>query len=54
MARAPGGQPAVQLYRDHPAGPERDYNYAGNTTLTEAIASGERGAYWDILRRLRP
>jgi len=36
-----------------PAGPQRDYNYADNRTLVEAIARGQRGAYWDILRRLQ-
>jgi radical SAM superfamily enzyme YgiQ (UPF0313 family) len=30
-----------------------DHNYNDNTELVEAIASGARGAYWDILRRLR-
>lgn len=30
-----------------------DYNYRENTTLTDAIAAGHRGAYWDILRRLQ-
>jgi hypothetical protein len=28
-----------------------DHNYNENTRLTEAIAGGARGAYWDILRR---
>lgn len=30
-----------------------DYNYRENPVLTEAIAAGHRGAYWDILRRLQ-
>jgi radical SAM superfamily enzyme YgiQ (UPF0313 family) len=30
---------------------EADYNYNDNTVLVRAIASGARGAYWDILRR---
>ncbi len=30
-----------------------DYNYRENPTLTDAIQSGYRGAYWDILRRLQ-
>jgi len=36
-----------------PGGPdeERDYNYADNERLVRALARGERGAYWDILRR---
>jgi hypothetical protein len=35
--------------------PERsaqDYNYNANERLAEAIRNGQRGAYWDILRRL--
>ena len=36
-----------------PGGPDdaRDYNYNDNERLVQAIARGERGAYWDILRR---
>ena len=33
--------------------PTADYNYNDNTPLVEAIAAGARGAYWDILRKLR-
>jgi len=29
------------------------HNYDDNTALVEAIGNGARGAYWDILRRLR-
>jgi len=29
-----------------------NYNYNDNSVLAEAIRAGERGAYWDILRRL--
>jgi hypothetical protein len=29
-----------------------NYNYNDNRVLEEAIAAGERGAFWDILRRL--
>ncbi|NPV46104.1 MAG: radical SAM protein [Armatimonadetes bacterium] len=36
-----------------PAADLTDYNYRENTVLTEAIAAGHRGAYWDILRRLQ-
>jgi radical SAM superfamily enzyme YgiQ (UPF0313 family) len=32
---------------------ETDYNYNANQMLVEAIKAGARGAYWDILRRLR-
>ncbi len=31
----------------------RNYNYDDNTVLVQAIGNGARGAYWDILRRLR-
>ena len=33
--------------------PYADYNYNENQALAAAIAEGARGAYWDILRRLR-
>jgi len=32
---------------------DRDYDYDDNALLVQAIAAGARGAYWDILRRLR-
>ena len=35
------------------ADPYADYNYNDNRTLMKAIENGARGAYWDILRRLR-
>jgi tryptophan 2-C-methyltransferase len=37
------------------AGPDLhgDHNYNANQTLADAIAAGARGAYWDILRKLR-
>jgi radical SAM superfamily enzyme YgiQ (UPF0313 family) len=62
-----GGNPA-RLVRDLIAGDKRffapaldaglpapptDHNYNDNTELTDAIRKGSRGAYWDILRRLR-
>lgn len=31
---------------------EGNYNYNDNSVLVQAIKSGHRGAYWDILRRL--
>ncbi len=31
--------------------PDRNYNYNANQLLSDAIAGGYRGAYWDILRR---
>jgi radical SAM superfamily enzyme YgiQ (UPF0313 family) len=38
-----------------PGGAEktRDYNYNDNDLLVQAIRNGARGAYWDILRRMR-
>jgi len=30
-----------------------NYNYNANQALADAIAAGARGAYWDILRRMR-
>ena len=30
-----------------------DHNYNANQALADAIAAGARGAYWDILRKLR-
>jgi tryptophan 2-C-methyltransferase len=32
---------------------DSNYNYNDNTVLVRAIANGARGAYWDILRRMR-
>jgi radical SAM superfamily enzyme YgiQ (UPF0313 family) len=34
------------------AGADKNYNYNDNTVLVDAIKSGYRGAFWDILRRL--
>jgi len=58
------GDDPVGLLRDLIAGDQRfffgwpddtqaDYNYDDNPELVEAIRAGHRGAYWDILRRLR-
>ena len=63
ISRDLGGSPA-QLVRDIIGGDERffapveeqsaeNYNYNDNTVLVEAIRRGARGAYWDILRRIR-
>jgi radical SAM superfamily enzyme YgiQ (UPF0313 family) len=52
------------LVREQVAGDERfflaedapdhaNYNYNDNTPLVQAIAQGARGAYWDILRKMR-
>jgi radical SAM superfamily enzyme YgiQ (UPF0313 family) len=35
------------------SGKSKDHNYNDNVELNEAIRDGQRGAYWDILRRLR-
>ena len=38
------------------ASPQRndgDFNYNDNSTLSEAIRSGARGTFWDILRRIK-
>ncbi len=35
-----------------PAELEGNYNYNDNSVLANAIRDGERGAYWDILRRI--
>jgi radical SAM superfamily enzyme YgiQ (UPF0313 family) len=45
-----GDDPRFLLGRRTEANP--DYNYNDNPELTEAIKSGHRGAYWDILRRV--
>lgn len=36
-----------------PDRPDRNYNYNANRLLADAILEGSRGAYWDILRRVR-
>jgi hypothetical protein len=48
------------FYLGAPAGPDdpagdgiASYNYNANAPLERAIAAGERGAYWDTLRRIR-
>jgi len=40
------------LFLSSPA-EERSYNYAGDEALCQWIEKGERGAYWDIIRRRR-
>jgi len=68
ISQALGQQPA-RLVKDliagdkrffEPAEPEtlegdqsKDHNYNDNLELAEAIENGQRGAYWDILRKLR-
>ena len=47
-------EPALEADEQACEGDEAaNYNYNENILITEAIAEGERGAYWDILRRLR-
>lgn len=66
ISKALGSNPAG-LVKDLIAGDERffepmeevpdaeatDHNYNDNTELVEAIQQGARGAYWDVLHRLR-
>jgi radical SAM superfamily enzyme YgiQ (UPF0313 family) len=68
ISQALGPQPA-RLVKDLIAGDKRffeptepealesgqstDHNYNDNVELTEAIKNGQRGAYWDILHKLR-
>ncbi len=58
------GDDPVELLKDLIAGDQRfffgwpdniqaDYNYDDNPELVQAIRDGHRGAYWDILRKLR-
>jgi len=37
----------------NPEDGHQNYNYNANEVLADAIRSGHRGAYWDILRRIR-
>ena len=46
------GDPRFFLPADSAA--NSNYNYNDNTVLVQAIENGARGAYWDILRRMRP
>ncbi len=36
----------------NPSNSSKNYNYNDNQILSDAVAAGYRGAYWDILRRL--
>jgi hypothetical protein len=47
-------EPAIEI--DHVAAHSDEaanYNYNENQQLTDAIRNGARGAFWDILRKLR-
>ncbi len=46
-----GGDPRFFLAND--PDDKADYNYSDNQLLVDAIRQGHRGAYWDILRRIR-
>ncbi|MBN2030400.1 hypothetical protein JW824_09165 [bacterium] len=37
----------------NPEDSNQNYNYNANQRLVEAIHEGYRGAYWDILRRMK-
>ena len=41
-----------RFFLHNPEAADKHYNYDDNATLVEAIRSGYRGAFWDILRRL--
>jgi len=48
-----GNNPRVFTPVDESATADKhDHNYNDNSELTDAISRGERGAYWDILRKL--
>lgn len=51
LRRLTGGQPRFMLLEA--PGQAESYNYVGAGALEEAIKGGARGAYWDILRRIR-
>lgn len=46
-------EPAVEVDPQDNDGDAANYNYNENLPLTQAIQHGARGAYWDILRKLR-
>jgi len=41
-----------RFFAANPDEADRNYNYNDNSVLSQAIAAGARGAYWDILRQL--
>lgn len=49
-----GDDPRFFLPADEAGHAGEDHNYNDHAPLLAAIARGERGAYWDILRRLGP
>jgi radical SAM superfamily enzyme YgiQ (UPF0313 family) len=48
-----GDQRFFEPTEERPDAATTDHNYNDNTELVDAIAQGARGAYWDILHRLR-
>jgi radical SAM superfamily enzyme YgiQ (UPF0313 family) len=48
-----GDQRFFEPMAEQPDAEATDHNYNDNTELADAIAAGARGAYWDILHRLR-
>jgi len=46
-------EPASEAVEETPEKSDDGYNYNENVLLTQAIENGARGAYWDILRKLR-
>ena len=46
-------EPADDAEPTRTDGSSSAYNYSANQPLSDAIAHGARGAYWDILRRGR-
>ena len=48
-----GDERFFEPMEESPSAEATDHNYNDNTALTDAIARGARGAYWDILGALR-
>ncbi|MBN2448535.1 MAG: radical SAM protein, partial [Phycisphaerae bacterium] len=48
-----GDQRFFEPMEEQPHADATDHNYNDNTELADAIRAGARGAYWDILHRLR-
>ena len=48
-----GDQRFFEPTQENPVAGATDHNYNDNSELVDAIAQGARGAYWDILHRLR-
>jgi radical SAM superfamily enzyme YgiQ (UPF0313 family) len=46
-------EPASEAVEETPEKNDDGYNYNENILLTQAIEKGARGAFWDILRKLR-